>query len=259
MSRRRRFIVVLLGIAFGLALLGLWGVSRAPESPPSRGARSPHAGRLLSSRGPLRGTPSLAAPVAGPLEPEVAPEAEEPPAEAIVRVQLVHPDGSPEPDARVRPDCEGARLVSRSAAELVISVPPGRCTIEGIRSDGLLVARPEPVEFTVQAGDELEVELVFPAERTGGIGVGIQEVEDGVLVTYVHPGSPAEQAGLVAGDVIVEVDGLSTAALEIEDFVAVMTGPEDTPIAFVLGGESDTGYVEEVLELVRAYLPDPRS
>jgi C-terminal processing protease CtpA/Prc len=147
-------------------------------------------------------------------------------------------------------------VISRDAAELVIAMGEGHCLLEGIRHDGLLVSRAEAVDLDVKAGDEIDVELVFPEERTGGIGIGIQEVEEGVLVTYVHPGSPAERAGLQEGDVIVEVDGLSVDALDVQDFVSVMTGPEDTPVAFVVGAESDTGYSESVLELTRAYLPD---
>lgn len=43
--------------------------------------------------------------------------------------------------------------------------------------------------------------------KTIGIGINLQVTPDGLLVTNVLPGAPADKGGLVAGDVIVEVDG----------------------------------------------------
>lgn len=255
-GRRRIVAIALLGLALGLAFLSApWGreaPSRRP-TPAARSARPPSHAVPAPGRGPASSLP-LAAEADEASRAEVV---EEPVArEATVRVRLVHPDGSPERQARVRPSCDGARMLSRTPSEVVFAMLPGRCLVEGVRSDGLLASRAQAVEIRAEAGDALDVELVFPAERTGGIGIGIEETEEGVLVTYVHPGSPAEQAGLRQGDVIVEVDGLAVTALELPDFVSVMTGPEDTPISFVLSGESDTGVFEEELELVRAFLPE---
>jgi len=249
----------LIASALGIALLSWWWPTGRP---PLVGSSAPAVERrqaAIATRGkpvPERRAPSL--PMAAE-QPVATPEAEIPealPREAVVHVRLLHADGSPETNARVRPSCRGARLISRSEAEVVFAMPPGSCLVEGVRSDGLLAARADAVEVRAEAGDEIDVELVFPSERTGGIGIGIEEVDGGVLVTYVHPGSPADEAGLQEGDVIVEVDGLATTALDLPDFVSVMTGPEDTPISFVLAGESDTGTFEEELELTRAFLPE---
>jgi serine protease Do len=47
--------------------------------------------------------------------------------------------------------------------------------------------------------------------RGGYLGVSLAQAKDGVLVTGVIPGSPAERAGLEVGDRIVGVDGKATA------------------------------------------------
>ena len=41
-----------------------------------------------------------------------------------------------------------------------------------------------------------------------GLGLSLQELDEGLLVTAVSPGGPAEAAGLVAGDLLVAVDGV---------------------------------------------------
>jgi len=48
----------------------------------------------------------------------------------------------------------------------------------------------------------------FWAEAGGGLGLNIRELSDGrVIVTYVLPGSPAEQAGIKLGAEITEING----------------------------------------------------
>jgi serine protease Do len=81
---------------------------------------------------------------------------------------------------------------------------------------------PLPPRMPFGDGDEIE-RAIRPLMRLGGaprrLGIEYQElsgqlaryfkVEDGVLVTQVDEGSPAAQAGLQAGDVIVKFDGES--------------------------------------------------
>ena len=43
----------------------------------------------------------------------------------------------------------------------------------------------------------------------GGIGVGIEGLDHGLVISEVYPGTPAAKAGLVAGDVIVRAGGVS--------------------------------------------------
>lgn len=58
-----------------------------------------------------------------------------------------------------------------------------------------------------------------------GIGVEVRTVADGVYVSRVLPGGPAERDGLLAGDTIIAVDGESIAGLSIDDVASRLKGP----------------------------------
>lgn len=81
---------------------------------------------------------------------------------------------------------------------------------------------------------------------TGGdcerLGPGCSLVVEGVL-----PGSPAEQAGLAVGDVLVAVDGLPVDGKTIDDVVAVVRGPRGTEVILSL----DRGGTPLELPIVR--------
>jgi carboxyl-terminal processing protease len=76
------------------------------------------------------------------------------------------------------------------------------------------------------------------AERTSGdyTGVGVRaDVRDGVVyVIGVLPGTPAERAGVRAGDRIVEIAGEPTRGLTLEEVTRRMRGAPETPARFVV-------------------------
>lgn len=71
-----------------------------------------------------------------------------------------------------------------------------------------------------------------------GVGVTIQLMEQGVEITEVTGGSPAEEAGIQPGDIVTQVDGQSTAELGIAGTQALVRGEVGTQVHFtVLRGE----------------------
>ncbi|OGR96562.1 MAG: hypothetical protein A2V88_00315 [Elusimicrobia bacterium RBG_16_66_12] len=64
----------------------------------------------------------------------------------------------------------------------------------------------------------------------GGVGASLEKVDEGVRLTVVYPGSPAEKAGLVSGDVVTAVDGAPTKGRDLKDVVGRLRGPEGSPV-----------------------------
>ena len=61
-----------------------------------------------------------------------------------------------------------------------------------------------------------------------GIGVYLQESANGVVVVKVVPGSPAQKAGLQAGDIIVKVDDVDVSSAPLEVISSLLKGEEGT-------------------------------
>jgi PDZ domain len=71
------------------------------------------------------------------------------------------------------------------------------------------------------------------ADGAGSIGISLADTKQGVVVHKVVPGSPAEQAGILVGDVISAVAGKRMKRLQrakVEAFI--LAQPQSEPIAF---------------------------
>ena len=67
-----------------------------------------------------------------------------------------------------------------------------------------------------------------------GIGAVIGEREGTILVVGPIPGSPAEKAGLVSGDVILKVDGVDTKGSAVNDVVSKIRGEGGTTVTLTI-------------------------
>lgn len=63
-----------------------------------------------------------------------------------------------------------------------------------------------------------------------GIGIMYTTQEEGLLLSDVLPGSPAQEGGLLPGDIIVAVDGHSTKAVTAEEASSWIQGEEGTKV-----------------------------
>ena len=81
-----------------------------------------------------------------------------------------------------------------------------------------------------------------------GIGVTVRETEAGVgfEITVVTKGGPAEEAGILAGDIITGVDGKNITDMDVNAVADLIRGDEGTTVELTLdrAGESKTVTVE---------------
>lgn len=63
-----------------------------------------------------------------------------------------------------------------------------------------------------------------------GISITVRQEEDGFFVTKVNEGGPADAAGMLAGDVIVEIEGQSAAGMTADDARNLVRGEPDTQV-----------------------------
>ena len=67
-----------------------------------------------------------------------------------------------------------------------------------------------------------------------GLGVELKSAADGLLVVHVIPGSPAERAGIRAGDHLVGVGGRSLAGLGVDEAAHLLQGPEGSLVTLAI-------------------------
>ena len=67
-----------------------------------------------------------------------------------------------------------------------------------------------------------------------GVGAVLADTDKGPTIQSVIPGTPAERAGVRAGDVILAVDGTDTTGKTVSDVVTEVRGPEGTQVTLTL-------------------------
>ncbi|TMK57993.1 MAG: S41 family peptidase [Actinobacteria bacterium] len=93
--------------------------------------------------------------------------------------------------------------------------------------------------------------------RFSGIGLTVVEVKQGLRVASVFPRSPAEKAGIGAGDTIISVDGESIAGVSSNEATKKIKGPDGTPVT--IGVRSGKGGKVRRLTLMRAEVTLPNT
>jgi carboxyl-terminal processing protease len=88
-----------------------------------------------------------------------------------------------------------------------------------------------------------------------GIGAYVGERNGQITIIAPIPGTPADEAGIRAGDVIMGVDGESTIGWSVQDAVNAIRGPGGTAVGLLILHEGDTELVE--IEIIRAEIEVP--
>jgi carboxyl-terminal processing protease len=89
---------------------------------------------------------------------------------------------------------------------------------------------------------------VLPSGSFEGIGATVSQQGDQIVVVAPIKGTPAEAAGIRAGDVILAVDGESTQGWTVDQAVLKIRGPSGTPVTLTIQHSDGT---EEDITIVR--------
>jgi carboxyl-terminal processing protease len=132
-------------------------------------------------------------------------------------------------------------------------VEPSTLTYGAIR--GALDSLDDPHTWFAEPQEAERIREAASGQYTG-IGAVVNDNESGhVIIVRPFEGGPAEQAGLMAGDVILAVEGTDTASLTLEQAVSTIRGPAGTPVRLLVDRDGLQQPFE--VELTRAQIEIP--
>jgi carboxyl-terminal processing protease len=83
-----------------------------------------------------------------------------------------------------------------------------------------------------------------------GIGANVAIRDEQIVIISPIPDSPADRAGIRAGDIILEIDSRSTLEMSLAEAVLLVRGPRGTAVRLLILHQGETEPVE--IEIVRA-------
>jgi len=117
------------------------------------------------------------------------------------------------------------------------------------------IGDPYTVFFDPTQSKDFEEDLSGTFEGVG-IQIGIQD--DQIKVIAPLKGTPAEAAGILAGDAIIEVDGQSTAEMSADEVVSKIKGEKGTKVVLVISRDRKGETPEtKTFEIVRDVIKVP--
>lgn len=78
------------------------------------------------------------------------------------------------------------------------------------------------------------------AGEFGGVGMEVGMKKDAITVIAPLPDSPAEKAGILSGDILVKIDGVSTENMNVDEAVVKIRGEKGTEVHLTLFREGET-------------------
>ena len=129
---------------------------------------------------------------------------------------------------------------------------PGIEELNKAAIDGMLGVLNDPYSGFLDADDYKLYMENFQGEFEG-IGARVTDVDGRIVITEPLEGAPAEKAGIRAGDVILEVDGASTAGWSVTQSVLRIRGPKGTPVELLILHQDEKDPV--LINIVRDIIP----
>ncbi len=134
--------------------------------------------------------------------------------------------------------------------------------VDSVEADNLVLSAVEamlegldPYTVLIREEDRENLELLTTGSY-GGIGAIIKKSEAGIMITEVHEFSPAARAGIVAGDIILTIDGQSVAPLKVDECSARMKGVPGTQVEFTIKSLRDGLEKTIVITREKIHFPD---
>lgn len=140
-------------------------------------------------------------------------------------------------------------IFERIRAQYVEEVDPGELIEAAI--DGMLSSLDPHSSYL--SPDDTEQMQVQTRGEFGGLGIEVTQEEGFVKVVSPIDGTPADEAGIEAGDFITHVDGESVLGLTLDDAVDLMRGPvgSEIVITVVREGEAEPFEVSIIRDTIR--------
>ncbi|NQV01451.1 MAG: S41 family peptidase, partial [Bacteroidia bacterium] len=117
-------------------------------------------------------------------------------------------------------------VIKELNADYVDDIQPGELTKAGI--DAMLYSLDPYTNFIPET--EVEDYKFITTGQYGGIGALIHQKDDYVIISEPYEESPAQKAGLLAGDKIVEVNGQSAVSKSYDQVSAILKGQAGTEV-----------------------------
>ncbi len=119
---------------------------------------------------------------------------------------------------------------------------------------GMVAALDDP--YTAYLDEETyQLNLQYLEGKFEGIGAYVAVKDEQIIIIAPIAGSPADKAGIKAGDIILEIDGQSTAGMSLVEALLKVQGPKGTTVSLLVLHEGETE--PELIEIVRAEIEVP--